>query len=175
MGPHKISRRSNPSKVRYRYGRVGGRGWQGNSGKKTTEGGRQQPEDGRGRRAASLELWVLRVEVWGLMRSGWRTDARGPRTVAGRPNDKIGGQCPPYRTAPSVTRKLMGTATNGGSRCAPFSLLRVPRPHLDLGKRAIEHIVRVTNVRMAPMADPMPFSVSRWADFSLELLSAQVI
>ena len=40
---------------------------------------------------------------------------------------------------------------------------------------AIENIVRVTNVRIAHMTEPMPFYVSPWADFSLELLSPQVI
>jgi len=40
---------------------------------------------------------------------------------------------------------------------------------------AIEDIVRVTNVRIAHMTEPMPFYASSWADFSLELLSRQVI
>ena len=40
---------------------------------------------------------------------------------------------------------------------------------------AIENIVRVTNVRIAHMTEPMPFYVSPWADSSLELLSPQVI
>lgn len=31
------------------------------------------------------------------------------------------------------------------------------------------------NVRIAHMAEPMPFYVSPWADFSLELLSPQMI
>ena len=42
-------------------------------------------------------------------------------------------------------------------------------------EKAIENIVRVTNVRIAHMAEPTPFYVSSWADFSLELLSPQVI
>ena len=56
-----------------------------------------------------------------------------------------------------------------------LSLWRVARRHSDLGNRAIENIVRVTNVRMTPMAERVPFYVSPWADFSLELLSAPVI
>jgi len=42
-------------------------------------------------------------------------------------------------------------------------------------EKAIENIVRVTNVRIAHMTEPMPFYVSPWADSSLALLSPQVI
>lgn len=42
-------------------------------------------------------------------------------------------------------------------------------------EEAIENIVRVTNVRIAHMAELMPFYASPWADLSLEQLSPGVI